>query len=104
MDGVEEDLQNLGQVLMAEQFQLVNTIESDLGPARDQLEVVQATSVELQRLTMEQRANQLAKESAELLKRFNAVADTVAKKADQLRQVCSNHLLNTDEHYGSTIY
>lgn len=86
MDGVEEDLQNLGQVLLEEQFQLVNTIDSDLGPAREQLEAIQAIGIELQRLTTEQRANQLAKESAELLRRFNAVADAVARKADQLGQ------------------
>ena len=78
---------NLGQVSLEEQFQLANTIESDLGPAREQLDAVQAISVELQRLTTEQRANHLAKESAELLRRFNTAADSVARKADQLRQV-----------------
>jgi hypothetical protein len=83
---VDEDLENLGEVSLDEQFQLVNTIESDLGPAREQLEAVQAIGVELQRLTSEPRANQIAKESAELLRRFNTTADTVARKADQLRQ------------------
>lgn len=77
LDGVEEDLQNLDQVSMEEQFQLVSTIESDLGPARDQLDALQALSAELQRLVADTRANQLARDGAELSRRFNAVADTV---------------------------
>uniref|UniRef100_A0A915MYH2 Uncharacterized protein n=1 Tax=Meloidogyne javanica TaxID=6303 RepID=A0A915MYH2_MELJA len=62
----------------------LGTIESDLGPAREQLESIQLISCELQRLTTEARANQLAKESAELLRYFNSVADTVTKKAELL--------------------
>ncbi|KAI3410026.1 hypothetical protein GPALN_006390 [Globodera pallida] len=86
LDGVEEDLQNLGQVTLEEQFQLVNTIESDMGPAREQLDALHGVSVELQRLVTEQRASKLARESAELHKRFSNVADAVSRKADQLRQ------------------
>ncbi|CAK5013178.1 unnamed protein product [Meloidogyne enterolobii] len=84
LEDVEEDLQNLSQVSLEEQFQLISTIESDLGPAREQLESIQLISCELQRLTTESRANQLAKESAELLRYFNSVADTVTKKAELL--------------------
>uniref|UniRef100_A0A915N437 GAR domain-containing protein n=1 Tax=Meloidogyne javanica TaxID=6303 RepID=A0A915N437_MELJA len=84
LEDVEEDLQNLSQVSLEEQFQLISTIESDLGPAREQLESIQLISCELQRLTTETRANQLAKESAELLRYFNSVADTVTKKAELL--------------------
>uniref|UniRef100_A0A1I8BVZ9 Uncharacterized protein n=1 Tax=Meloidogyne hapla TaxID=6305 RepID=A0A1I8BVZ9_MELHA len=65
----------------------LNTTESDLGLAREQLESIQLISRELQRLTTENRANQFAKESAELLSYFKSVADTVTKKAELLRKL-----------------
>jgi hypothetical protein len=93
LEDVEEDLQNLSQVSLEEQFQLINTIESDLGPAREQLESIQLISCELQRLTTENKANKLAKESAELFKYFNFVADNVNKKAELLNKVKKNFFL-----------
>ncbi|KAL3114470.1 hypothetical protein niasHT_019974 [Heterodera trifolii] len=86
LDGVEEDLRNLGQVTLEEQFQLVNTIDADLGPAREQLDALHGVCVELQRLVTEQRAAKLAREFADLHKRFTTGADSVSRKADQLRQ------------------
>lgn len=63
---------------MDEQFQLVNTIETDMGPAREQLDAIQGVGVELQRLVAEQSATALAREATELAKRFNNVADAVS--------------------------
>ncbi|KAL7080640.1 hypothetical protein ACQ4LE_000408 [Meloidogyne hapla] len=87
LEDVEEYLQSLSQVSLEEQFQLISTTESDLGLAREQLESIQLISRELQRLTTENRANQFAKESAELLSYFKSVADTVTKKAELLRKL-----------------
>jgi DNA repair exonuclease SbcCD ATPase subunit len=78
LDGVEEDLQNLDQVTLEEQFQLVNTIESDLSTSRARLETLQAINVKLQKLTSESNAEQLQKQTNELFQRFSSVSETVS--------------------------
>jgi len=77
LSGVEEDLENLDQVLLDEQFQLVHTIETDLEASRTQLDALQGFCIELQRLTSDKNANALQKETNNLLQRFNAVNEKV---------------------------
>lgn len=80
LNGVEEDLENLDQVTLEEQFQLISTIESDVGRFREQLDACQSVCVELQRLVNDDKANVLAKESQEMTQRFNAVSEAVSSE------------------------
>lgn len=78
LNGVEEDLENLEQVLLEEQFQLMETINMEITQFRAHLdEELQSICLELQRLSCESKANELAKESQEILHRFNTISDLV---------------------------
>lgn len=78
LNGVEEDLENLNHVSLDEQFQLMETINTEMNQFRTHLDdELQPICFELQRLSCESKANQLAKESNEILHHFNAVFDLV---------------------------
>lgn len=77
LNGVEEDLENLDQVPLEEQFQLIETISADFVEYRKNLNELQSMCVDLQRLSCEEKANELAKESQEIVQRFNVVHDLV---------------------------
>uniref|UniRef100_A0A915ENB9 Uncharacterized protein n=1 Tax=Ditylenchus dipsaci TaxID=166011 RepID=A0A915ENB9_9BILA len=85
LNGVEEDLDNLDQVPLEEQFQVVNTIEGDIAQYRTQMDSLQEMCIDLQRLSCDSKANELGKESAQIMQRFNATADMVSRKAEQLK-------------------
>lgn len=78
LNGVEEDLENLEHVSLEEQFQLIETINTEINQFRTHLdEELQPICFELQRLSCESKANELAKESHEILHRFNDVSNLV---------------------------
>lgn len=74
---VEEDVENLEQVSLEEQFNLVGTIEVQVNRYRTYLDTLQVLCVDLQRLSCESKAIELAKESQEIALRFNSMADLV---------------------------
>jgi hypothetical protein len=79
LKNVEGDLEGLEMLSADEKFNLLSGIDGDCQQFRTHLESLQSMALELQRLSSDAKAAELAKESSEISQNFSAVADMVGR-------------------------
>ncbi|KHN76670.1 Dystonin [Toxocara canis] len=84
MDAVEQDMHNIDQVPLEAQSALIAQMEDDLEKWREDVEKINGISKQLQQLSSGPRADELSAQTDDLNRRFNMLAEQVARKAEKL--------------------